>query len=138
MDPTLVDTDILSYFLRGDPPVVAAFDRYLSQHGKIIISIITYYEVLSGLRYRDAKKLAGDFLELADSSRILPLTIRACSIAADLYADLRQNGQRIDDVDQLIASIALAKDLPIATNNVRHFEQVPGLRISDWKATDLE
>lgn len=132
MSPTLVDTDILSLFLRGDANVVAAFGQYLVEHPRINFSIITYYELLSGLRYRDARRQMDDFQELASESNVLPLTERACSIAADLYADLRQQGKPIDDIDLLISAIALSNNLVIATHNVRHFQHVPGLQIDDW------
>ena len=41
MTLALVDTDILSFFLRGDSNVVTAFERYLAEHEGINISIIT-------------------------------------------------------------------------------------------------
>ena len=66
MTPALVDTDILSFFLRGDSNVVTAFERYLAEHEGINISIITYYEILSGLRYRHARRQLDDFLELGE------------------------------------------------------------------------
>ncbi len=132
MSPTLVDTDILSLFLRGDDNVVAAFDQYLHEHQRVNSSIITYYEILSGLRYRDARRQVDGFLEMSSESNILPLTERACSIAADVYAELCHQGNPIDDIDLLIGAIALSNNLVIATHNVRHFQHVSGLQIDDW------
>jgi tRNA(fMet)-specific endonuclease VapC len=54
--PALVDTDVLSLFLRGEPTVVKRVGDYLSEHATLNLSIITYYEILSGLAYRDASK----------------------------------------------------------------------------------
>lgn len=56
MKPCLLDTDILSEFLRGNPKVIVRVDKYLKEYGFINISIITYYEILNGLLYKDAKK----------------------------------------------------------------------------------
>ena len=56
MKPSMLDTDILSEFLRGNPKVIAKVDEYLKEHGFINLSIITYYEILNGLLYKDAKK----------------------------------------------------------------------------------
>ena len=128
----LIDTDILSYFLRGDSNVVASFEKYLAEHERINLSIITYYEVLSGLTYRDARSQVAEFLELAQESNVLPLTERSCSIAADIYAQLRHQGDPIDDIDLLIAGIAVSNNLVVATHNIRHFQHVPGLQIEDW------
>lgn len=41
--------------------------------------------------------------------------------------------QRIGKRDSLIAAIALQHGLIVATGNVQHFEQVPGLTHEDWK-----
>ncbi|WP_017749548.1 hypothetical protein, partial [Scytonema hofmannii] len=48
MKPALVDTNILSLFFRNHPLVVENFDAYIKEYGKINISIITYYEIISG------------------------------------------------------------------------------------------
>jgi tRNA(fMet)-specific endonuclease VapC len=48
--PALVDTDILSMFFRGNPIVVSRFEAYLNEHAQINLSIVTYYEILSGLK----------------------------------------------------------------------------------------
>ena len=49
MKPVLVDTDILSEFLRGIPRVVENAENYLQEYDAINFSIITYYEILNGL-----------------------------------------------------------------------------------------
>jgi tRNA(fMet)-specific endonuclease VapC len=55
MTPVLVDTDILSRFFRNDPVVIRHFNHYVQLHNKINISIITHYEVLSGLLHQDLR-----------------------------------------------------------------------------------
>mgnify|MGYP001058649833 CR=1 FL=1 len=44
MRPALVDTDILSEFLRGTEIVVENAKKYLENYDSINFSIITYYE----------------------------------------------------------------------------------------------
>ncbi|MEO5995921.1 MAG: hypothetical protein ABIN89_04320 [Chitinophagaceae bacterium] len=56
MKPVLVDTDILSEFLRGSPKVVESAEKYLQSYDAINFSIITNYEILNGLLFKDAKK----------------------------------------------------------------------------------
>jgi tRNA(fMet)-specific endonuclease VapC len=130
--PALVDTDVLSLFLRGEPAVVKRVGDYLSEHATLNLSIITYYEILSGLAYRDASKQRERFLELVRYNTVLPLTMRACDIAADLYARLRKQGRPVDDIDLLIAGIALEHDFAIATHNISHFERIAELTVDDW------
>jgi tRNA(fMet)-specific endonuclease VapC len=40
--------------------------------------------------------------------------------------------KRIGRADLLIASIALANDATLVTRNLKHFHQVPGLRVENW------
>jgi tRNA(fMet)-specific endonuclease VapC len=132
MKAALVDTNILSLFFRGHPQVVAKFEAYLEDHATISFSIITYYEIVSGLRHRDAHKQLASFLEFAAQNTIYPLTQKVADVAAELYADLRKNGQPIDDIDLLIAGTALVDGLVLITDNRRHFDRIDALQVENW------
>ncbi len=135
MKPVLIDTDILSEFLRGTPKVVENAEKYLLTYDAINFSIITYYEILNGLLYKDARKQLEKFTEFADLNRVLPLTISATKQAAEIYASLRKTGQPIGHTDCLIAGIALTNGLQLVTNNTDHFRRVKGLEIINWLQT---
>ncbi len=49
MNRVLIDTDILSYYFKGDEIVVEHFEHYLQYYDLIEISLISYYEIVSGL-----------------------------------------------------------------------------------------
>lgn len=132
MKAALLDTDILSLFLKGVGPVVERVAAYLQTYDTLSMSIITYYEIVSGLKYRDAHKQLGVFLEFAEQNTWLPLTRQLADVAAELYADLRQRGQPLDDIDLLIASTALANGMVMVTHNRKHFERIVGLEVADW------
>ena len=132
MKQVLIDTDILSLFFRGDPQVVAHFEAYTTVYSRINLSIITYYEILSGLKHRDAHKQLDAFLELAAQNRILPLTEQSVMISAEIYAATRAKGMPVDDIDILIAGIAIANDWVLVTHNRKHFERIEGLLVQDW------
>lgn len=132
MKPALIDTDILSLFFRNNPNVVSSFAKYLKHHETINFSIITYYEILSGLKHRDASKQLNAFLDFANRNTIIPLTEQSASISSDLYAISRKKGKPIDDIDLLIAGIALANGLALITHNTDHFQDIEGLEIFDW------
>ena len=61
MKQSLIDTDILSMFFKGNSKVKEKFNIYLKSYKEINFSIITYYEIISGLKHRDAKKTNGYF-----------------------------------------------------------------------------
>ena len=132
MKPSIVDTDILSEFFRNNPKVIDNFDEHLRLYGVINISIITYYEILNGLLYKDAKKQLKSFTEFVELNKVLPLTLRAAKTAAEIQADLRKRGKEIGHADTLIAGIALTNDLQLVTNNTDHFKRIKGLDIANW------
>jgi tRNA(fMet)-specific endonuclease VapC len=132
MKPALIDTNILSFFFRNHSLVVERFQAYLNDHDKINISIITYYEIVSGLKHRDAQKQLTSFQEFVSYNTVLPLSTSSATISADIYANLRNKGTPIDDIDILIAGIAIANNLIIITNNIRDFGKIENLEIRDW------
>lgn len=133
MNPALLDTDVLSLYLKaGDNAVVQHGRQYLREHGSLSFSIITYYEIVSGLRHRDARKQLEGFFAFAACNRIIPMTRRSADLAAEHYARLRLQGTPLDDIDLLIAGIALAHGLVLVTRNRNHFDRIEGLTIEDW------
>ena len=132
MKRSLIDTDILSFFFRNHAKVTACFSDYLDMYGTINISIITYYEIISGLKHRDAKKQMEAFLSFASENSIIPITDRSVWISAEIYADLRKTGKPVDDIDILIAGTAISNNMALITHNQSHFERIKGLEIEDW------
>ncbi|RLD58221.1 MAG: type II toxin-antitoxin system VapC family toxin [Bacteroidetes bacterium] len=133
MNRALLDTDILSYYLRGDENVVKNLENYMLDFEVIEISIITYYEVVSGLLYKNALKQIEIFHEFVSENIVIPLTEESCKISGNIYSKLRQTGDLIDDIDLLIAGIAIENEMSIITNNENHFRRIPGLKVENWK-----
>lgn len=132
MNEVLIDTDVLSEFLRGNSTVVANVENYLDIHENINISIISYYEVLNGLLYKDARKQLQKFEQFAQLNNILPLSIQSVRSSADIYADLRAKGKEIGHTDTLIAGIAIINEMTLVTNNQKHFKRIKGLKLENW------
>jgi tRNA(fMet)-specific endonuclease VapC len=53
--------------------------------------------------------------------------------SAEIYATLRQSGTTVDDIDLLIAGIAIEYGYTLVTNNDKHFRRIPGLITENWK-----
>ncbi len=49
-----------------------------------------------------------------------------------LKARLQAAGTPVDDMDLVIASIAMTLDATVATSNTRHFERIDGLSVEAW------
>jgi tRNA(fMet)-specific endonuclease VapC len=128
----MLDTDILSEFLRGNPKVIEKVADHLKEYGFVSLSIITYYEILNGLLYKDAKKQLQKFEDFIQLNKVIPLTLPMAKTAAIIQADLRKKGTEIGHTDTLIAGIAITSDLQLITNNTNHFKRIKGLEIDNW------
>lgn len=131
MNKFILDTDTLSEFIKGNSKVTQKISQQIGD-GELNLSVITYYEILSGLLYKDARKQLMKFEELMAQSRILPLNSRASKIAAGIEAELRKKGTLIGHTDTLIAGIAIANNLQLVTNNTAHFKRIKELEIVNW------
>lgn len=133
MIESLIDTDILSFYFKGDSKVVDKFNDYLKEFDVINISIITYYEILGGLKFKKAEKQLKEFEEFVSNNTIIHISEQSAKLSGDIYADLRQKGITIGNSDILIAGIAIENELTLVTNNERHYESIKGLKIENWK-----
>jgi len=137
----LLDTDTLSELSRGNPTVNARARAYLTEFGRLTISAVTVFERLRG--YKDAlragKQLQRQLLAfeaLVENSVVLPFDDEAADIAATIWsACTRRQRQQLGDI--LIAAIAAARQIPLATRNLRDFDalgKIPGVELDlvDW------
>ena len=130
----LLDTDILSALMRGTPSVVARARTYLAKQERLRFSVITRYEILRGLKAKDASTRIEAFNRFCEASDVLPLTDEIVDLAADVYARLYGAGRLVGDADILIAATALVHRLAVVTNNESHFRRIPGLDVENWLA----
>jgi len=132
LNRSLIDTDILSYFLKGNNSVAGNFELYLKEYPKITISEITYFEILSGLTFKKANKQIEGFEAFVSTCEILKLSTTSLRTSANIYSELREKGITIGTADLLIAGTALANSLTLVTNNRKHYEPISELSTSNW------
>ena len=60
---------------------------------------------------------------------ILNLSKESVKYAGELLAESEKKGEMIDFRDLLIGTIALTNNIPIKTNNIKHFNRINGLKI---------
>lgn len=134
MPCALLDMDSLSEFFKGrDLALRQKVRDYLQEYRRLTFSLITRYEVLRGLKAKQAAQQLARFETLCRASTVLPLTDSIIVRAADLYAHLKMQGPLISDVDLLIAATALHHGLILITHNTAHYSPIPGLTLEDWK-----
>ncbi|MBM3212409.1 type II toxin-antitoxin system VapC family toxin [Candidatus Poribacteria bacterium] len=132
INPLILDTDIVSLFQRGHKNVLQNVKNYLFSFDMISFTELTWYEIIRGYRAIGANRQAEEFEIFCLDCNILNLDRESLDYAANIYRYLRQHGKLIGELDILIAGIALANGMGIATRNTKHFSHIPGLYIEDW------
>jgi tRNA(fMet)-specific endonuclease VapC len=126
----MLDTDTVSFALRREGAVA---DRLLEQKpSAICMSSITLSELAFGAAHRKSSQLKALIEGFSAAVQVLPFDAVAALRFGELAADLARAGKPIGDFDTLIAAHALACEIVLVTNNVKHFSLVPGLRIENW------
>jgi tRNA(fMet)-specific endonuclease VapC len=131
----LLDTNIVSYLMRGSHPQLMA--RIGSQIiGDVGISVVCAGELWHGLSRRRGTKIAtqleASLKNLLSNFVICPLPVNAGKIYGEIFADLEIKGHVIGANDLWIAAHGLAIGATLVTNNVDEFSRVAGLRIENW------
>src|SRR3989338_547797 len=127
----VLDTDILIYFLKGHERVVEKIS--VIAQSDLSTTIINQTELLYGAfnstqKEQNLKKIQ-DFLK---EIRVLEFSPAASMHFAKHKAHLKKQGNLLAYMDLMIASIALANDGILVTNNVKHFDKIKELKFENW------
>ncbi|GAA5510503.1 PIN domain-containing protein [Novipirellula caenicola] len=132
MDRVVVDTDVLSFYLKND----SRFANYASElDGKqLVISFQTQAELMLWQELHDwgdvrRKKVAR---LIAQQYLVFPVDEVLCRTWAQLRADIKKAGRVIQVADAWIAATAVMLGAPLATHNVRDFLHVVGLELINF------
>ena len=132
MSQYAVDSNIISFIMRGDRHLQNRVYREADEGEGVIIPPITYYEVKRGLIDCNSKIKLDAFKRLCDKLGVDDMDMETLDTAADIYVKLKQAGCPIGDSDVLIAATCLTSDYTLITDNTRHFERVEGLQLVNW------
>lgn len=124
MRQVLLDSNILSYFLRGNSAVIEQLRIYRQHYTYLSFSIFTYYEIKSGLLYKDARNQQQQFDRLAEASEVIAYDREISDIATQIYVNLRTKGQLITPIDLFIAATAIYCNYTLITANIKHFQNI--------------
>ena len=135
----LLDTDTLTHLHAGNSNLVERLKSVADI--EVGITIITKVEILrgridyllkaeTGANLLKAQELLFRTEELLNDLAIVPIN-QAASIEFDRLRGVSKF-RKIGRADLLIASITLANRATLVTRNLRHFKQIPGLRVENW------
>ena len=135
----ILDTDTLTHLHAGHPRVIQHLREV--DDPAVGITIITKIEMLrgrfdfvlkaaTGAELLRAQQLLTRTEELLAQLLILPLDEPVAVQFERLQASSKL--RKIGRADLLISSIALTQRATLVTRNLRHFQQVPNLKVINW------
>ncbi len=137
----LLDTDTLTALHREHPSVMKHFKNAHAAKIKIATTSINRIEMLQGRCDFLLKASTGhdvvkaqQWLEQTEIFLSQWLIIPFDDAAATQFDILRENKKlrKVGHADLLIASITLANQAVLVSRNLRHFKQVPNLKVVNW------
>lgn len=131
----LLDTDIVIYALKGRAEVLA--NLRIHYHEPLFLSTITMMELYYGA-YK-SRNVDANLARLKAIETSYPLLAPGAEVV-DAFgrtkASLEAQGARLADLDLIIAITALSRNLTLITNNQKHFQRIPGLKLGNWASGD--
>lgn len=108
-------------------------EAFKAHDGQMCISLVTLMELIYGAEASAAVDLR-DVEGFAARQDVLTYDEPAAVHTGQLRAELRRAGRPIGPYDEMIAGHARSRGFVVVTDNARHFERVPGLRVEKWAA----
>jgi tRNA(fMet)-specific endonuclease VapC len=127
-----LDTNIVSYALKGLFALDSKIDRILEEGNQIIIPPVTFYESLRGLFAVDATSKLNAFNLMCRQLGLVDMEQADWVQAANLFARLKKIGHPIEDSDLLQAAFCIRHRYTLVTHNTKHFAHIADLSIADW------
>ncbi len=125
----ILDTDTISYFLRGDKNIKK---KFLAHRHELASTTINYAELIYGLKRKDNKNLLPKVELIFENIILYDFDKNASRIFGILKALLSKQGTIVADMDLMIASIAIANDEVLISNNLKHFGKIDKLKVESW------
>jgi len=128
----LLDTDVLSELARPRP--VAGLESWLDDQpaGSLFTSVVVVGELLGSAPGTAGARRLRRFVDewVLEMVGVLDFDLATTRCWASITGGLRSRGLPLPAPDLQIAATAIVNDLELVTGNLRHFERIPGLKLS--------
>ncbi|KIM08281.1 MAG: hypothetical protein KU38_09860 [Sulfurovum sp. FS08-3] len=125
----VIDTDTMSYYLRG---VESVKEHFIKHQNELASTTINYAEIIYGLTKRDNKKYLPKVEMIFENIKIYDFDKKSATVFATLKVEMQTKGIIVADMDLMIASIAIANGEKIISNNIKHFSKIEKLDVESW------
>jgi len=123
----LIDTDILIWYMKGNEKAYKSIENNINFQ----ISVVTYIELVQGMRNKEELKIFREFLKLWNA-QIIYLN-EEISIKAMFYVEQHYLSHSLQLADALIAATAVSHGLPIMTGNDKHYKVIKEIQIKKFR-----
>lgn len=123
----LVDTDVLIWYMRGNTKA----RRIIEGLDRILISVVTYMELVQGLRNK--KELAALKAALRTWNAKILYIDEEISVKAMFLVEQHYLANSLMLADALIAATAFSARIKLLTGNVKHYHIVKDIEIEGFK-----
>jgi tRNA(fMet)-specific endonuclease VapC len=131
----LLDTSVFSQPLKKSPNLSALRRWKEASDRSCLTSIVVIAEVEWGLLSVDSERLWNGYRKLLeDRLEVLETGQKVWKRFSEIKACQKKIGQKVVDLDLLIAATASSHGLTVATLNHRGFARIEGLAWEDWSA----
>lgn len=123
----VLDTSVLIDYFRGKN---SSFD--FVSNSDAATTVVTYHEILSGIKHRKAKKEEAFYRRFFSDIKILDLDLKAVEESSDIMARLLSQGRVVNTLDVLISGIAMTNGADKIVSRDKDFleiSKVTGLEI---------
>lgn len=129
MDVILLDTNIVSFILKGDSRI-SGYEPHLKDK-QLAISFMTVAELYQWAAVRNWGKHRRDQLTqtLKANYTVLSFDVQLCQIWGEIRAKRQSIGKPISPQDAWVAATALHYGLPLATHNPKDFVDLSSLKM---------
>ena len=125
----VLDTDTISYYLRGSQSVK---EHFIKHQYELASTSVNFAELMYGLKKRDNKKYLPKVEMIFNNIKIYTFDKKAAAIFSTLKATMQNKGVVVADMDLMIASISLAHGEKLISNNLKHFSKIENLELESW------
>jgi len=122
----ILDTSFLIDFFRGKEETL-----HVITDTNVATTVITYYEIFSGIFHKKAKKEEKFFRRFFSEVRILDLDMNSAEKSSEIMARLLKMGASVNALDVIIAGISVAHGAETIVSKDRDFLEIA-------KVTELE
>jgi len=130
MKQYVLDTNIVSYCLKGLFDLEKKIVSVLDNGDTIILSPVTMYEILRGLYAVKATRRLALFTTLTRHFEEKDIVRDDWVKAAELYAE--NLSRPMSESDLLQAAFCMRSGYTLVTHNTKHFQHLRNLQVEDW------